>query len=270
MNWAGAHVLVTGGSSGIGLATVRRVAARGARVSVLAVDNDDMDLLAANPPSGVNGFEAVAVDVRDRPALTAAIDAVVRSNGPVDVLVTSAGIGRPRYFDTEDDAEFENEMAVNYFGTLWAVRAVVPSMIERHRGAIVCISSAAALFGVFGYSAYTPTKYAVRGLCETLRTELAPHGIHVACVFPADVDTPLLAAEEPLKMPELRALSGKVRPIPPERVADAILAAVEKERHRVFSDKRTHALARVAEIAPSLGTRLTDWLVSRADRDRDM
>ena len=68
-------------------------------------------------------------------------------------------------------------MRVNYFGTLYAVRAVAPAMVEARRGSIVTISSAAGLLGVFGYSAYGASKYAVRGLCDILRTELKPHGI---------------------------------------------------------------------------------------------
>ena len=96
-------------------------------------------------------------------------------------------------------------MEVDYFGTLHAVRAVVPSMIERQRGHLVLVGSTAALIGVFGYSAYAPAKYAVRGLAETLRVELAPHGIVVACVYPPDTKTPGLRPRE-------RAQAARDRP----------------------------------------------------------
>jgi 3-dehydrosphinganine reductase len=118
-----------------------------------------------------------------------------------DVLVTSAGSARPGYFIELDDAVFREQMELDYFGTLHAVRAVVPSMIERGRGHVVTVASTAALVGVFGYSAYAPAKYAVRGLSETLRSELAPLGIVVACAFPPDTETPGLAEENCIRRP---------------------------------------------------------------------
>ncbi len=117
-------------------------------------------------------------------------------HGPVDVLLTSAGGAHPGYFGELDDAVFRAQMDVDYFGTLHAVRAVVPSMTERGRGHLVLVSSTAALVGVFGYSAYAPAKYAVRGLAETLRPELAPAGIVVACAYPPDTRTPGLRRRE--------------------------------------------------------------------------
>lgn len=258
------HAVVTGGSSGIGRATVDRLAARGVRVSVVALDDAYMAALAAEPPPSPHPLELVAADVGDRKQMEAALAACVSTHGPCHVLVTCAGVGRPTRFEQETAVEFERHMRVNYFGTLWSVRAVLPAMFESRRGSIVCISSAAALFGVFGYGAYAPSKYAVRGLCETLRTELRPHGISVGCVYPSDVDTPMLAAEEPLKPAELRALSGTVRPIPPGQVADAIVHGIETGRARIFTDSETRLLARVFAVAPGLASRLVDFRVARA------
>ena len=116
--------------------------------------------------------------------------------------------------------------------------------------------------GVFGYSAYGPSKYAVRGLCEILRVELKPHGIHVGCVFPSDVDTPQLAFETPLKPPELVAISGTVRPIPADRVAAAILRGIERRRAMIFSDGTTKWLWRVSAWSPGF----TRWYMDRAVR----
>ena len=85
-------------------------------------------------------------------------------------------------------------------------------MIERGRGHLVTISSTAGLIGVFGYSAYAPAKFAVRGLTETLRAELAPHGIVVACAYPPDTRTPGLDAENELKPPETERISAAIKP----------------------------------------------------------
>lgn len=125
-------------------------------------------------------------------------------------------------------------------------------MVDRGSGSIVGISSAAGLLGVFGYTAYAASKFAVRGLLESLRQELRPHGVHVACVFPADVDTDQLRHEEALKPPETKAVSGTVSPIPPERVANAIVEAIDKRRSHITTDLTTAAVDRLIGIARPL------------------
>ncbi len=124
-------------------------------------------------------------DVADPAALGRAVDVLVAQLGPVDVLVTSAGFSHPGLFLELEAGVFEQQMAVNYFGTLHTIRAVVPAMVERRRGHLVLVSSTVGFLGVYGFSAYAPAKFAVRGLAETLRGELKPHGIVVACRVPA-------------------------------------------------------------------------------------
>lgn len=260
------HVLVTGGTSGIGLALVRRIVALGARTSAIALDDDDLERVRNEP--GLGGVCLEAADVSDREQTNEAVAACVDRHGPVDILITSAGIVRPGYFMDLPDSEFEREMRVNYLGTLWPIRAVVPSMIERRAGSIVSISSFAALLGVFGMGAYTPSKYAVRGLCETLRLELKPHGIHVGCVFPTDVDTPMLEREVPLHPPEQDAMQGKVKPVSPEVVVDAILDGLARRRPRIYPGRRTALLARVVGTAPEVSARISDRLIRKAARHR--
>lgn len=264
----GRHVVVTGGSSGIGLAFVMRAVAMGARVSLLALDDADLARLRTDPWTGQHGVFAAVADVTDRHQVTRGVEGAVARHGPCDVLVTSAGIVRPGYFQDLPDSEFERHMAVNYFGTLWAIRAVVPAMIERSSGSIVAISSFAGLVGVFGMGAYVPSKYAVRGLCETLRLELKAYGIHVACVFPTDVDTPMLAAEQPLHPPEQDAMQGKVKPMPPEAVVDAILDGIAHRKSRIYPGRSNGLLARVAQTAPELTARIFDRAIANARQRR--
>ena len=254
------HVIVTGGSSGIGLALVRRVLALGAKVSVVALDDGDLERLHADPPPGAHPLHLAAADVSDRERATAAIASALERHGAPEMLVTCAGVVHPGYVEDLSDAVFEREMAIDYFGTLWTIRAALPAMLERERGTIVCLSSFAGLIGVFGMAAYCPPKYAVRGLCETLRTELKPRGIHVASVYPPDVDTPGLAAEVPQHPPEQDAMQGKIKPISPEVVADAILDGVARRRKRIFPGRWTWLLARVASGSPWIG----DWIADRA------
>ncbi len=261
---AGAHAVITGGSSGIGLATAQALAERGAAVSLVARDPERLAAAARSAPRAGVPFTTASADVADPVALAAAITALEATQGPTDILVTSAGVTRPGYFTALPGTEFRRQMDVNYFGTLHAIRSVAPGMVRRNHGSIVCISSAAGLLGVFGYSAYGPTKYAVRGLAETVGVELRPHGVHVAVAYPPDVDTPMLHGETPLKPPELVALSGSVKPLSAERVGAAIVRGIERRRCVIVPDPSTRLVRLLAGAAPGLTRRVTDLLVSRA------
>lgn len=260
MRWQGAHVVVTGGSSGIGEAVAHAAARRGARLTLVARGADRLDAAArsirAATPSAVVGV--AAVDVSDRDAVHAALARAAAERGEVEVLVCSAGITRPGRFLELDDEVFRSMVEVDYFGTLWPVRAVAPGMVERGHGSIVGVSSAAGLVGVYGYSAYGAAKFAVRGLFESLRTELAPLGVHVGCAFPPDVDTPMLAEEEAFKPAETRAIAGSIKALSPQQVADAILAGIDHGRAEIYADAPTRALARTVAAAPALYRHLFD------------
>jgi 3-dehydrosphinganine reductase len=269
--FAGRHAVITGGSSGIGLATAGELLARGADVSVFARGADRLEAAAgalreAHPDRVVL---TRVVDVADRDAVTAAIAEVTAESsggGPCDVLITSAGLARPGYFHELPDEVFREMIDVDYFGTLWPIRAVVPSMIERRSGSVVGVASAAGLIGVFGYTAYGPAKFAVRGLFEALRQELAPHGVHVGCVYPPDVDTPQLAYENQFKPSETRAISGAIKPLTAEAVARTIVAGIERRRFSIIPDVQTSLLARTAGLVPEVYAKVFDRQIRGARR----
>jgi 3-dehydrosphinganine reductase len=259
-----AHVVVTGGSSGIGRAFVRHVVGRGARVSVLALPDDDLAATERELRSRGAVVATAGLDVADPAAVAAAIGDVTAELGPCDVLLTCAGIAHPGYFEQLDDSIFRRTMEVDYFGTLYAIRAVVPSMIERRAGSVVGISSAAGLIGVFGYTAYGPAKFAVRGLLESLRCELAPYGLHVGCVCPPDTDTPQLAYENRFKPAETRGISGTIKPLPADRVAACIVRGIERREFLIVPDWRTRLLARTAGLFRGTYSAAFDRAVRRA------
>jgi 3-dehydrosphinganine reductase len=153
---------------------------------------------------------------------------------------------------------------VNYFGTVNIARAVVPAMIERRAGSFVGVSSAAGLVGVFGYTAYAPTKFAVRGFLESLRGELLPYGIHVGCSFPPDTDTPQLADENRYKPKETHAIAGTIKPLSARQVAKSIVEGIEKERFAIVPDASTRALAKVAGLLPGVVAKVMDGKVRKA------
>jgi 3-dehydrosphinganine reductase len=260
----GRHVLVTGGSSGIGLAVALALAERGARVSLMARDPAGLATGAESITAAVPGAEVgiAPADVRDTDAVAAAVAACVTRFGGCDVLLTCAGTAHPGYFTALGDEVFRDQVDVDYFGTLHAVRAVVPGMVEQGRGHLVLVASTAALVGVFGYSAYAPAKYAVRGLAETLRPELAPHGIVVACAYPPDTRTPGFDRENELKPVETVAISAAITPREADVVARAIVSGIERDRLVITADVQTAALARAAGL---LGPYVR-WSMDRAIR----
>jgi 3-dehydrosphinganine reductase len=252
--FTGKHVIITGGSSGIGLATARLLAARGARLSLLARGADRLKAAADELGAGFR-----ALDVADAAAVATAMEEL----GPCDVLIHCAGIARPgRFLELSDDV-FREMMEVDYFGTVHVVRAVVPSMVARGTGSVVAVSSATALLGIYGYSAYGPAKFAVRGLMESLRAELRPHGIHVGVVFPPDVDTPQLAEENRWKPAETFAISGTVKPLPASVVARAIVAGIEKRRFLICPDLSMKVLARFGGVLAPVLNRYFDRKIAR-------
>ena len=241
MELAGAHVLVTGGSQGIGLETARLLVAKGARVSLVARTADRL-ADAARAVGGDTHWRSA--DVTDAVALDAAVAELVAARGAVDLLITSAGVAHPGYFEQLPLEVFRTQMDLIYFGTLHAIRAVLPAMLERERGGLVGVSSGAALVGVFGYGAYAPAKYAVRGLMETLHAEYSHRGIYSACVFPPDTLTPGFEAENRIKPPETVAVSAGIKPKTAEAVAVALVRGIERDRRLITAEATTAALAR--------------------------
>lgn len=265
---AGTHAIITGGSSGIGAATAHELARRGANVSIVARTVSRLDATAAALRTHGTDIATRSVDVSDRDAVFAALAELSEQQGPCDILITSAGLAHPGHFTELDDDIFRETMAVDYFGTLWPIRAVVPSMIERRTGSVVAVASAAGLIGVFGYSAYGPAKFAVRGLMEALRQELKPHGIHVGCVYPPDVDTPQLEHEDQHKPDETRAISGTIKPLSAEVLARTIVDGIDRRRFVIIPDTQTKIVARTAGLVPGAYAALFDRSIRKAQRRR--
>ena len=238
----GAVVLVTGGSSGIGKAVAKLAVQRGAAKVVLVARNqarlDDAkreieEVAAAAGRQGGGGggggggdggygstdsaasssavlVETISVD------LTSSADAVSAAllasptvaGGRVDYAVLSAGDSGPNDFDAIRPADWERLLRLNVLGCVWAARAVVPAMKARARGGrLVLVSSMAGQVGVYGFTAYSASKFALRGLAEALRMELRPWGVGVSLVLPPDTDTPLLARENESKPVECSRIS---------------------------------------------------------------
>jgi 3-dehydrosphinganine reductase len=251
MQVRGLHVFITGGSSGIGLALARQSAVAGAKVSIVARDPAKLERARTSIlEAGENAGQVFtsAVDVSGEAALKVVIQDAERFHGPIDVLIACAGVSMPGYFEEIPIEVFERTMAVNYFGTLYAIKAVVPGMRQRGRGAVVLISSGAGLVGLFGYTPYSPSKFALRGLAESLRAELAPSGVRVMIVYPPDTKTNQLEEESRTKPPETKAITATGGLWSADSVARATLKGLERGRFEVTPGFQMTALARLHSV----------------------
>lgn len=257
------HAIVTGGSSGIGKATARLLAQQGANVTLIARDRHKLATAKQEieqVTASTQQIITLAADVACQKDITAAIATAISQLGTPSILVASAGIAIPNYFQELSIETFETSMAINYFGSLYSIKAVLPAMERQERGSIVLISSGAGLIGIYGYSAYSPTKFALAGLGETLSAELKPKGIIVSVVYPPDTDTPQLAAENKTKPPETRMITATAATWTAEEVAAEILRGIETKRLAVTPGWTMTMLYRFHSlIAP-----LLNWYFERA------
>ncbi len=262
-------VLITGGSSGIGLATARRLAQKGAHVWLVARTPERLaDALrevqdacqCSDQKCGV-----VPADVADPNQAEAAVAEVTRLAGLPDILINSHGVARPGYFQELDLSVFREMMDINFFGALHTIRAITPGMIERGSGHIVNVASGAALVASFGYTAYSASKHALRGLTEVLRLELKPHNIRVSIVYPPDTDTPQLAWETPYKPPETRAVYGGTV-ISPDSVARSIINGIERRRYSITPGIEMTAVAHLVQLLGEAQFPVLDRLIARSQR----
>jgi 3-dehydrosphinganine reductase len=263
----GGHAIITGGSSGIGLALARQLAAAGWNLTILARDTDR--LARARAALASSGTEVVtdAVDVSDHEVVERAVHAAVARLGPPKLLVASAGMVVPGRFDELPLEAYRETMEVNYFGTLNLVRAALPAMRTQRGGRIVMISSGAALLGIYGYTAYAPSKFAVRGLAETLRSELAPDGIAVSVVYPPDTDTPQFREEVRLRPEATSRVAGTAGVLSADQVAGAILRGIRRGRFTIAPGLEMSALAVLhSVVGPMLHRFWFDRQIARLHR----
>ncbi len=183
-DFEGKTVLITGGSRGLGLVLARGFAAEGANVAICARDPQELERARADLAS--HGARALAFpcDVTDRAQVKELVDVVTRHFGHIDVLVNNAGVIQVGPVELMTLEDFEQAMAVHFWGPLYATLAVLPQMRRRREGRIVNISSIGGRVSVPHLVPYSASKFALAGLSDGLRAELAKDGIVVTSVFP--------------------------------------------------------------------------------------
>ena len=211
----GAHVLITGASTGIGLAAARLLGERGARVFLVARNAAKLEEAAREIKHAGGTAACASADVSDRGALLAALAAAEERFGPLAALFANAGTGgRFASLGEYPDDVFEAVMRTNFYSVFWALKQVLPGMITRRRGSILITGSLASERGMPNNVAYLASKHGVLGLARAAAAEAAPHNVRVNCLVPGLIETPMLMQLDPNSSADaLRAMFGKAVPM---------------------------------------------------------
>jgi 3-dehydrosphinganine reductase len=268
--YAQKKVLITGGSSGIGLAMAKLLASNGASVVLVARNQANLqaslDLLEALRVAPLQTFEAVSVDVADFDQVARNLRHYIEPDSLPDYIFNAAGVARPGYVEEIPLDVFKWTMDINYHGTVHVVKHFLTPFIVRGNGAFINFSSLAGVIGAFGYTAYAGSKFAVRGFSDALRAEMKPKGIQVTIVYPPDTDTPQLAWEDQFKPYETRVIAGSDKPVSAELVARDVLVAVLKKKKLVVPGTEAKLMHWAATHLGGLVYPVMDMLVATAQK----
>jgi 3-dehydrosphinganine reductase len=255
--------LITGGSSGIGLALGHRIAELGGEVVLVARREkpltDAADAIRTRSPRAK--VETLALDVADEDAVAEKIGALAERL-PLHHVFNNAGVVMPGRFLELETKHFRDMMRINYEGAVHVCRAALPSMVKRGAGHVLNVSSMAGLIGIYGYTAYAASKFALAGFSQALRAELWPLGVQVSVCFPPDTDTPQLAFENQYKPAETRAIAGNVKTLRPEEVAEAILRGMDQGAFEIVPGLD----GKISAIANRVSPRLVRWVCDQSQK----
>lgn len=236
--YANKSVLITGGSSGIGLALSTLLVGTCGSLTILSRQKERLaeasDQLQQLPGSYATQISTLQADITKRDEISLVLDDYLREYGNPDIVINCAGAAHPGTFTSLDPEIFDWLMNVNYFGTVNVLKSLVPGMKSRKSGIIVNISSIAGFLGIYGYTAYSASKFAITGFSDALRSELKPYGIQLSIVFPPDTKTPQLDYEDQFKPYITQQLSSTANLMSAENVAKEILKKVAKRKYMIL------------------------------------
>lgn len=266
----GRSAVITGGSSGIGLALARQLLQHGASTTLVArrpgpLEEAKASLLRAVPSGKVTTLE---LDVSDEATVKERLGAFLADN-PIDILINNAGVVMPGRFVDLPTREFRQMMDINYFGAVHLCQVAVPRLVARAASTdrpshILNVSSLAGYIGIYGYTAYAASKFALRGFSEALRAELWPEQVQVSVCFPPDTDTPQLHFENQHKPAQTKAIAGQVKPLTADLVADATLRGMAKGRFEIIPGAAAWGSALAQRLVPGLVRMTCDSAQKRA------
>ena len=251
--YRGRSAWVVGGSQGIGLALAEGLAKRGCQVTLLARDRERL-LQVAEPL----GAAIIALDVGDAQQ----VESLLVSQDAPELLFNCAGLALPGYLQDLSYAELEQMSRINYLGTAYVCKALLPGMLARGRGHIVNVSSLGGVMGLFGYTGYCASKFAVMGFSEALEREVTGAGLKVSTVCPPNTRTPGLEQENRRKPLEVLATEEKVKVLEAAEVAEYVLARLPGAPRVIIPSLDGRLAYQLSRWAPWL----LNWFLRRPHR----
>jgi short-subunit dehydrogenase len=249
----GKNVVVTGGSYGIGEEIARAFLKEGANVFTIARNKEKLDASVeglskdARSNRAIKGYQG---DVGDWSMISRVIEKIASENGGIDVVINNAGIYVPDYFEKQDVEVFERTDRTNYLGSVFTTKAALPYLLKNKKSAVVFVSSAAGLKGIFGYASYSPTKAAVLSLAEAISQELKDKGLQVTVLCPPDTETPGHAEELKIRPKECDALSESAGLMTAAEISEVFMNGFKKGKFMVIGGFDTKLLYRLNGISP--------------------
>ena len=267
-------VYLTGGSSGIGHSLAKRYARAGDNVILIANKQATLDSAVRECRACATKthqlIAGVSIDLSDTDSIQASVAKVVDEYGEPDLLILCAGIAGNGTFLTMSSDEFDRIMAINFTASREMARCILPGMLGKGRGKIVFMSSMSGLMGVYGYSGYCASKYAITGFAQALQQELYGTGVKAIIVCPSEVATPMIAAEAATVLPQTRLLKDLVGTLSPDKAADIITKGIDQGKHIVLTGFTAKLFVFLNRVFPGLFrriVRLIIWYASRKKQD---
>jgi len=267
-------VFITGGSSGIGHSLAKRYAQIGDDVILIANNQSKLDSAVRACRACATGenqlIAGVSIDLSNTGNIQASVAKAMDEYGEPEVLILCAGIAGNSTFLTMSSGEFDRIMAINFSASREMARCILPRMLNKGRGKIAFMSSMSGLMGVYGYSGYCASKYAITGFAQALQQELYGTGVRAIIVCPSEVATPMIAAEAGTVLPQTRALKDLVGTLSPDKAADIIIRGIDQSKDIVLTGVTAKLVVFSSRVFPGLfrtATRLIIWYTSRKKQD---
>lgn len=257
-------VVITGGSSGIGYAIARQLLAQNAHLALIARSRDPLEKAAKRLhllASKGSRIEIFPCDVSKRTTVQDTVSQIHQQMGRIDILINNAGILQCGRFMDMSAEDFEEVWNVNYMGALHMSRAAWPYLAQS-KGKLSFVCSVAGYLGLIGYSAYAPPKFALSGLADCLRMEGKREGVAVSILYPADVNTPMLAYEQQHALPETKALNQNIKAKEADEVAAIYVKALQRGDYEIYCDFLSRFYRRLRVLLPSVFFREVDKVLT--------
>jgi 3-dehydrosphinganine reductase len=257
-------MVITGGSSGLGLALAKHYGKQGAKLALLARDQKKLEE-AKRQVSAQNStaiVETFSVDISNSESVKTVVKDIVEKFGSIDVLINSAGILVEGYFENTPLEDFERVMNTNFLALVNMTHETLP-YLKKSKGRIINIASVASFFGAFAISSYCASKFAVLGFSEALRTELTPQGIRIHVVCPPEFEGPMVDGIDEGRTPENRYLVKTAGTLTVEQVLRGAVRGIEKNQFIILIDLRSKAMVLLNRLLPDVVRLFTDLTIKR-------